>query len=228
MLATAARTLRGERAMRGPLRDSYDQYMQAARAVMQNAAEAEKPNLLRRLSDSLKLRVTPIVRAGSIYQAQRGYNTTIDELRRLGVEAERKALDDTQRTAVLEQIDDIIRRKLDPLPDRVYRAAGRLGASGLDKRYARSLSDELAKAASTYGRVHGERVANEEQGTGWWMWVTVGDEKVRRSHRHNNRIKRRIGDLFPNRLRFPRDPLGEPAERENCRCHTRPVKAPSS
>jgi len=51
------------------------------------------------------------------------------------------------------------------------------------------------------------------------FWVTVGDERVRDSHTHNESVGAvKLGDKFPNGCRFPGDPLAPLAETINCRC----------
>jgi len=49
-------------------------------------------------------------------------------------------------------------------------------------------------------------------------WITAGDEHVRPSHQACNGVTVKVGEKFPNGLRFPNDPNGPPEEVINCRC----------
>lgn len=62
-----------------------------------------------------------------------------------------------------------------------------------------------------YLEMQNRRVAYSE-------WVSAGDTAVRDSHANVDGEVRPFGETFSNGLRFPNDPLGEPAEVINCRC----------
>jgi phage portal protein BeeE len=50
-------------------------------------------------------------------------------------------------------------------------------------------------------------------------WITAHDERVRQTHSECEKAGPvNVGDVFPNGLRFPRDPNGDAAEIINCRC----------
>jgi hypothetical protein len=132
---------------------------------------------------------------------------------------------------LISQLDREVGYKIDPLPRKLYRAMDLLRSSRSLRPLARKLARSLAKAASTYAEVRGELAANEEQGTGWWEWVNRDDDRVRRSHQNHpigvGRTVRRVGTLFANGCRYPRDPLGPVGEVVECRCRTRPVLPPT-
>jgi hypothetical protein len=50
------------------------------------------------------------------------------------------------------------------------------------------------------------------------MWISRGDSKVRKSHRHLHANVKAVGDDFKPGLRYPGDPSAPPEERYNCRC----------
>lgn len=74
-------------------------------------------------------------------------------------------------------------------------------------------------AAFNAGRVEGMRQSGVEKNE----WLTVHDSGVRESHAHQDGMVRRIGDAFPNGLRWPGDYLGDADEVANCRCIPLPV-----
>ncbi len=60
------------------------------------------------------------------------------------------------------------------------------------------------------------------------QWLTVGDNRVRRSHRLCHLVVRRKGEPFPNGLLYPHDPSGPAREVIQCRCTIVPyIIAPS-
>ena len=50
------------------------------------------------------------------------------------------------------------------------------------------------------------------------VWITANDERVRPTHVDNDRIRVKADGVFPNGLRYPRDPQGGASEVINCRC----------
>lgn len=50
------------------------------------------------------------------------------------------------------------------------------------------------------------------------QWITVGDDRVRRSHEDIDGEIVGIDEKFGNGLMFPNDPAGPPQETDNCRC----------
>lgn len=49
-------------------------------------------------------------------------------------------------------------------------------------------------------------------------WLATLDQRTRTSHRHLNGVVIDVKDRFENKLLYPGDPEGKPAERINCRC----------
>lgn len=180
-----------------------------------------------RLVGSYRERAREAVRRAGEESARRGYSRTVKELRKLGEDAEDRDLSQHDHRELMQDLDLEVERKLEVIPERLIRAVELLRSNDSLRPLGDSLARRLAKASSTYAEVQGERAANEEQGTGWWGWKSRGDLKVRRSHRHVNGEIRRVGMLFSNGLRWPRDRLGLAAEVEECRCETKPVRAPT-
>jgi len=54
-------------------------------------------------------------------------------------------------------------------------------------------------------------------------WVSCGDARVRDSHAHLDGVRVEIDEEFPNRLMYPADPNGAPAEVYNCRCFIKTI-----
>ena len=158
--------------------------------------------------------------------ARDGYAEAARHLGRLGLPADERDIEEAARRELRENLQELADRKLDPIPDRLYRMLDVLRSSKPLRPIARSMASVLARVASTYAKVRGELAANEEQGTGWWEWVTVGDTHVRKTHRNAAGEVRRIGTLFSTRCRFPLDPLAPIEEVAGCRCHTRPALPP--
>jgi len=50
------------------------------------------------------------------------------------------------------------------------------------------------------------------------MWISRGDSKVRKSHRHLHGNVEPAGTAFKEGLQYPGDPSAPPGERFNCRC----------
>ena len=215
-----------ERRMRRELRPILHSYLGALRSTAKQSDDRSLRRKFQSHSNDLKKGVAPVLRRGSVYEAQASYNDTVKELKRLGEEAERRDLTAGQRREVLKEADALIKRRFEPLPERMLNRLADLRSDRGLRPLSQGLADELARDAATLARVQGERIANEEQGTGYWSWVTVGDKDVRRSHRKANRERRRIGTLFSTRCRYARDPTGPAEETYGCRCHMRPVKAP--
>ena len=226
-LISQAKAIRpSERRMRRELRPLFASYLDNLRRTAKANSDEALQRKFRDYSNALRKQTAPVVRRSSVFEAQSAYNDTLRELRRLGQKAEDKALTPDQRKEVLKEVDDLVRRKFEPLPDRMLNRLADLRSSRNLRPLAQGLADVLARDASTLARVEGERIANEEQGTGYWQWVTVGDRKVRPSHKRLRGQRRRIGTKFSNGVRYPRDPTGDIGETANCRCHTRPARAP--
>jgi hypothetical protein len=226
MLSQQLPIRQSERQLRKMLRPAFASYLDGLRNLAKSNADARLQRRFRDHSNALRNKTAPLIRRSSVYEAQASYNDTIDALKKLGEEADKKSLDPDQRKEVLAQADDLIKKRFEPLPNRMLNRLADLRSDRDLRPLARGLADQLARDASTLARVEGERIANEEQGTGWWQWVTVGDHKVRRTHKLMRGQKRRIGTQFSNGVRYPRDPTGRAEEVINCRCHTRPVRGP--
>lgn len=56
-------------------------------------------------------------------------------------------------------------------------------------------------------------------------WMSTSDARTRESHIELDGVRVGIDEEFPNGLRYPGDPKGEPAEVYNCRCTMRAVIA---
>lgn len=225
LLSKAIPERQSERQLRKVLRPAFASYLDGLRRLAKANPDSRLQRRFRDHSNALRNKTAPLIRRSSVYEAQASYNDTIAALRKIGEKAEDRKLDPDRRKEVLKEADDLIKKRFEPLPDRMLNRLADLRSSRDLRPLARGLADQLARDTSTLARVEGERIANEEQGTGWWEWVTVGDAKVRRSHKRLRGQRRRIGTQFSNGVRYPRDPLGEPEETFNCRCHTRPVKA---
>ena len=227
LLSKALPERSSERQLRKLLRPAFASYLDGLRNLAKGNADAGLQRRFREHSNALRDKTAPLIRRSSVYEAQTSYNDTISALKKIGQRAEEKRLSPDRRKEVLKEADELIKKRFEPLPDRMLNRLSDLRSDRDLRPLARGLADQLARDASTLARVEGERIANEEQGTGWWEWVTVGDAQVRRSHRRLRGQKRRIGTRFSNGVRYPRDPTGDIGETANCRCHTRPVRAPS-
>ncbi len=226
-LTSQAALLRpSERRMRRDLRPLFASYLDDIRRLAKANNDAALQRRFRDASNALRKKASPVVRRTSVYEAQQAYNDTLGELRKLGRRAQDKTLTADQRKEVLDEIDKLVTKRFEPLPDRMLNRVGDLRGNKDLRPLAKGLADVLARDAATLARVEGERIANEEQGTGYWQWVTVGDTRVRNSHKRVRGQRRRIGTKFGNDVRYPRDPLGPIEETANCRCHTRPARAP--
>lgn len=234
LLSRLARARKIENALRRYLADLFSGMLQEARRLARITLDNSvgPSTLLRefqRLVGSYRERAREAVRRAGEESARRGYSRTVRELRKLGgrfANAEDRDLSQHDHRELMQDLDLEVDRKLEVIPERLIRSVELLRSNDSLRPLGDSLARRLAKASSTYAEVQGERAANEEQGTGWWGWKSRGDLKVRRSHRHVNGEVRRVGALFSNGLRWPRDRLGVPAETAECRCGTKPVRAP--
>jgi SPP1 gp7 family putative phage head morphogenesis protein len=97
------------------------------------------------------------------------------------------------------------------------------------KTIARSLRDvsdgmkkyELNRVARTEvkGAYGDSNFAQQQQaGIQYTQWVAAGDDRVRDSHLEQNGLIVRLGDTFPNELKYPGDRSGDLEEWINCRC----------
>ena len=97
------------------------------------------------------------------------------------------------------------------------------------KTIARSLRDvsqgmkdyELNRVARTevkgaYGDAN--YVQQQQAGIQYNQWVSAGDARVRDSHIEMNGLIAKLGDTFPNGLKYPGDRSGNLDEWINCRC----------
>ena len=89
----------------------------------------------------------------------------------------------------------------------------------------RKVYNMASKRAVTIARtesgacINGARfITARKEGAREHTWITARDELVRPTHAAQDGITIRIGDKFPNGLRFPNDPEGPPGEIINCRC----------
>lgn len=206
--------------------------LDAARRSLQAAENVEA--FLRRVNAAVEEQRGPVrqtVRESGEASAAQGYERAVKDLRRLGVEVEARPVSQSTHDEIRRQLDDETFRSLDVLPNRLLKASEFLLSKRSTRPLAKKLARALAKAASTYSEVRGELAANEDQGTGWWQWFNRGDERVRGSHRDEprgvGREVRRVGVMFSNGCRYPRDPLADISETAGCRCRTKPVLPPT-
>lgn len=73
-------------------------------------------------------------------------------------------------------------------------------------------------SAQNAGHQAAYSTANAQGVTGKKTWMAYHDRRVRDSHAHLDGVQIGVNDVFPNGLRFPKDPKGEPGEVYNCRC----------
>lgn len=84
-------------------------------------------------------------------------------------------------------------------------------------RALRIVRTELT-SASNFGYMMGAYDSKYEMNK---VWVSVGDNRVRPTHRHTTGVDgevRGFFELFSNGLLYPGDPQGSPTELINCRC----------
>lgn len=228
LLSGLARARRIERALRRYLMDLFEELLNGARRLaFRYSSPVTLRQALRALVEQFRPRVTLAIYEAGEAEAEQGHSRTLKELRKLGEKVEDRKMSDDRRRELLRDLDEEISRSLDPLPERWIRDIELMRSKKTLRPLANRLASRLARESSTYAQVQGELAANQEQGTGYWQWRTVGDHKVRRTHRRANGQVRRIGSLFTTLCRWPRDPLGPISETANCRCHTKPVKAPT-
>lgn len=67
----------------------------------------------------------------------------------------------------------------------------------------------------------------QEIGVEYHEWVSASDSRTRDSHRDLDGVIVRVGDKFPNGLRYPGDRRGDPSETINCRCRLVPFNMPA-
>ncbi len=232
LLSGLARRRKIELRLARKLEEPFLRVLDAARRSTQAIENFEA--FLRRVNAVLEEQRGPlsqVVRESGEASAQRGYDRTIKDLRRLGQDAEGRLVSEAVKDEIRRRLDDETHRRLDPLPDRLLKSVEFLRSNRALRPWAKKLARGLAKAASTYAEVRGELAANEGQGTGWWEWVNVGDDRVRRTHRRKpvgvGGEVRQVSVLFSNGCRYPRDPLADISETANCRCRTRPALPPT-
>lgn len=192
------------------------------------AAEPEqyRPVLAMSILPPVREALRSLARRIAAALTRRGYENTMKELVRLDARVSRRRPDDDTLREMLREVDVLVQKHIDPLPRRVLRYPERLRSRKQTRRWADSLARTLARAVATYAERAGEVAANQENGTGYWMWKSVGDERVRPSHRRTSGEVRPIGAPFSNGCRYPRDPLAPIHETINCRCRLLPVLAP--
>jgi SPP1 gp7 family putative phage head morphogenesis protein len=95
---------------------------------------------------------------------------------------------------------------------------------GMEARRAQNIARTEVAGAYNNGRAQ----AMEQTQTPYMGWLTAGDEDVRDSHLDNDGLEVPLGEAFPNGLRWPHDPNGDPEEVINCRCVPLPIRRPRS
>jgi hypothetical protein len=227
-VASVARKTRTERQLTAVLKAEFQRFYREGRTLATTSDGAHFLTAAERLLNRHKSVLDSLIRRAGLLAGQAAYKDTCKELRRLGLKAEDRTLTDEQRSEILREMDKVVKRQLDPVPRTLYRDLALLRSNKDLRPAANIVARRVAKDAVTLGRVIGEKQANQDQGTGWWFWITVGDSHVRPTHRAANKQRRKIGNLFTTKCRFPRDPLGAVEETANCRCHTRPALPPRS
>lgn len=79
-------------------------------------------------------------------------------------------------------------------------------------------TERIAQVTSGEAVSGGRYVTMQLEGVTRHEWSTANDEKVRESHAAQEGVIVRVGELFPNGLRFPLDPRGPAHEVVACRC----------
>lgn len=85
-------------------------------------------------------------------------------------------------------------------------------------RAARIARTETAESFNG-GRYEGMQAADVQ----YIEWLSARDGRVRDEHRRMDGQRVRLGDMFPNGLRYPLDPSGPANELVNCRCVSLPA-----
>lgn len=103
-----------------------------------------------------------------------------------------------------------------PMPEFAKSIALNMGAKNMVSaiRAARTLSTSAQNA----GRLDSYFRAREHGIEMGKMWITLHDERVRKSHRALDGEIVALEDTFSNELMYPADPDGDPSEVYNCRC----------
>ena len=150
------------------------------------------------------------------------------------IESYRRALESGSSEALRRKLRD---RRFDPSIRRAANGGDPLSPEEIDKQVARyaermkmrrakEIARQVSLRATGEGQDHqygqairaGELAADDIIQT----WRSVGDTKVRDSHRHLNNQKRAHGLPFEglySAIRYPGDPLAAPAETAGCRCY---------
>jgi SPP1 gp7 family putative phage head morphogenesis protein len=85
--------------------------------------------------------------------------------------------------------------------------------------YNQSRSETIARTEIGNVIEDSRNAAFESLGVEKTIWVSARDPKVRPTHEESfNPDPVKLGDTFPNGLRYPNDPLGDAADVINCRC----------
>lgn len=79
---------------------------------------------------------------------------------------------------------------------------------------ANTIARTEAHASAQFGNLDGYK----QTGVKTKIWVAVMDSSTRPSHQLLDGKERKIGQKFPNGLRYPGDPQGPASEIVNCRC----------
>jgi PBSX family phage portal protein len=106
-------------------------------------------------------------------------------------------------------------------PLEVARAIRRDLAGEIEETY-RHRAETIARTETGMAQTVTQDEVFRRAGVQTYTWITTRDDKVRPSHQALDGVTIRVGERFPNGLRFPLDPEGPPEEVIACRCDALP------
>jgi SPP1 gp7 family putative phage head morphogenesis protein len=112
-------------------------------------------------------------------------------------------------------------------PLEVARAIRRELAGEIEETYRRR-AEIIARTETGMAQTVTQDEVFRRAGVQTYTWITTRDDKVRPSHQALDGVTIRVGERFPNGLRFPLDPEGPPEEVIACRCDTLPGFEPDA
>jgi SPP1 gp7 family putative phage head morphogenesis protein len=97
--------------------------------------------------------------------------------------------------------------------------AARVRAEAFDGEVTQARAERIARHETASALSTGEYESAQATGVVETIeWFTVGDDRVRDSHRDQHGMKIPLGETFPNGCRFPGDPEADISETAGCRC----------